>query len=199
MKTSDLPCATLPIELMKEVLLNYLDQEGLEEDHILSPLFTIEEEQKRMKYRGIHQEELVPINMIPASQPEPGPRRPALSLRPSNSTDDGDESTSSSRQLSVNSLVDGQASEVFDQQGDVIENAGSLFQEEASEVFNQQSDDIENAGSEYQEQANEVFDEVFDQQPDDIENASREETLWQVIDKEDTNVEKRKQETLNKQ
>ena len=161
---------------MKEVLRNYLDQEGLEEDHILSPLFTIEEEQKRMKYRGIHQEELVPINMIAASQPEPGPRRPALSLRPSNSTDDGNESTSSSRQLSVNSLVDGQA----------------------SEVFNQQSDDIENVGSEYQEQANEVFDEVFDQQPDDIENASREETLWQVINKEDTNVEKRKQETLNK-
>ena len=139
--------------------------------------------------------------MIPASQPEPGPRRPALSLRPSNSTDDGDESTSSSRQLSVNSLVDGQASEVFDQQGDVIENAGSEYQEQANEVFDevfdQQPDDIEN-GSEYQEQANEVFDEVVDQQPDDIENASREETLRQVIDKEDTNVEKRKQETLNK-
>ena len=158
---------------MKEVLRNYLDQEGLEEDDILSPLFTIEEENKRMKYRGIHQEEVVPINMIAAPHPEPGPRRAPLSFRPSNSTDDLNESRSSSRQSSVNSIFDGEASDIFDQQGGVVENADSVYQEQPNEVC--------------------------EQQPAGIEIASREETLRQVMNKEDTNIEKRKKETLNTQ
>ena len=67
---------------MKEAIKNYLKQEGIEEKDILSPLFTEEMREKRMKFRGINiEKEIEDIEMPLPPKREPGARRPNLPTR----------------------------------------------------------------------------------------------------------------------